>query len=292
MANKPLREPFEEAAAEDLVIPTSPALVTPGRRLADMHEDVPTNVSAKSSEIEAEWSHDYNILKPILRKRGYEVDSARHLCGLPQVYCASGYRRRLPFYTSRLMGDWVGSEYVLMLRVANSSLPATIDQTLFDLKRVGYLEVLVTSGAMPSGVERLPRLSAVGFEGTNQLGLEGALPEGFWNFKARMFWLSNMPASFAGRLEDELPCCQHLDYRVYIGAMPSFAGNIQGLATCTNGLDGIWVWDTPRLQGNAWATILAWGRPLVTAVEFYGANFTGLLTWTQGQILYFSFSVP
>ncbi len=41
------------------------------RRLADeLHDGVPTNITAVSAEIEAEWAHDFALLKPIAGGRG------------------------------------------------------------------------------------------------------------------------------------------------------------------------------------------------------------------------------
>ena len=108
------------------------------RRLAS-HDDVPTELFAVDSDVQADWDHDYVILKLVLAKVGYDVNASRHLCELPPVYCDYGYRRRVPQYAKTLMGDWVGREYILNAGIPNSSLPVHFDPSIFDLKRVGFL---------------------------------------------------------------------------------------------------------------------------------------------------------
>ncbi len=232
------------------------------RRL-ETHEGVPTNIMAKNATIEAEWQTDFNILKPILAARGYVVNSSSRLCELPRVYCDYGYRRRVSEYASQLMGDWVGSEYILMLEILDGDRENIINPELFDLQRLGFLQVKVNGGTMPPGIEKLQHASVLSFDGDGiGGGLHGGLPSGFWNFKARMFGLQIHPATFTGRLEASLPFCDHLDFRIYVYELKGFTGDISGLAACKRVKDMFRFYDVPLLTGNHWEVMLAWGHPV------------------------------
>jgi hypothetical protein len=180
------------------------------------------------------------------------------------------------------MGDWVGKEYQLILPIKNVSAPAILNESLFSLKRVGYLDVLINSGSMPPGIERLQKASVIIIAGTVTHGLEGPLPERFWHVRTRLLILANMGPQFTGRLEDELPFCEHLDYRLYLWRMPKFSGSISGLEACTKINDAVFVVDVPLLVGNAWSTVLRFSLAK-NFVRILGGNFSGPIPFAEGS---------
>ena len=88
----------------------------------------------------------YDILRPIVEARGYNVSMATRLCELPCVYCDMGYRRRAPIYARRLLdADWVGKEYQLIMEeVPDQTKAAVFDPALVKLRRVNFLWVDMT----------------------------------------------------------------------------------------------------------------------------------------------------
>ncbi len=136
--------------------------------------------------------------------------------------------------------------------VVNTSRPALLDPALFDLQCVGYFHVVVTSGPMPPGAERLSRLSVFWVTGDTVNGLEGPLPARFWSMCTRILLLADMGLAFTGELETDLPFCRHLDYRPYFYRMPGFQGNVSHLSACKNLTDTVSVWGVPKMTGNVW----------------------------------------
>ncbi|CAE8633427.1 unnamed protein product [Polarella glacialis] len=247
------------------------------RRLVEAidHDDVETNTTAENASVEADWVHDYGILKPILSARGFNVSGASRLCELPSVYCNSGYRRRVPSYAASLMGqNWVGKEYQLVMTVPDKAINATMDAVLFDLKRVGFFQVYVNSGIMPAGIERLTTANLIWIEGNQTHGLEGPLPPGFWSLKTRMFLMAQMGPQFTGQLDAVLPMCDHLDYRLYLYRLQGLTGDISGLKACKKVVGRFEIFLNPKLSGNVFDVMLDWDG-LGGAINLWGCNFRG-----------------
>ena len=179
------------------------------------------------NETAADLEHDFHILKPILESRGHDIGEAAHLCDLPSVQC---------YFDS---GD-----YFLDLEIVNKSLPAVVDAALFDLKRLWYLRIRVSSGPMPPGIEAAPHLGLLDLYGTTTGGLEGPLPPGFWSLQVNELLIAEMGPRFTGSLDAELPVCAHL-YSLYLYEMPSFSGDISSLKTCTKLRITVSIWGVP-----------------------------------------------
>lgn len=246
------------------------------RRLDVEHEDVRTNVTAISAEVESDWQHDFEILEPIVAQRGYNTTGIKKLCQLPGVYCDTGFRRRVPTYASKLMDpDWVGREYQVILQVPDPSIRVEVNASLFSLKRVGYFEVRMNAGAMPAGIEKLTTARMIWLEGNRTHGLEGPLPGGFWSMQPRMLLLASMGPQFTGNLESDLPMCQHLDYRLYLYRLPGFTGDVSALKACNKLTDTVEVFLNPMLGGNAWEAVAGFDSLKSGGMLLWSCNFTG-----------------
>eukprot|EP00931_Biecheleriopsis_adriatica_P116365 TRINITY_DN92004_c0_g1_i1.p1 TRINITY_DN92004_c0_g1~~TRINITY_DN92004_c0_g1_i1.p1 ORF type:complete len:1138 (+),score=163.76 TRINITY_DN92004_c0_g1_i1:57-3416(+) len=245
------------------------------RRLNEDHEDVETNTTARDATVQDDWDHDFTILKPIVESRGYNTSGVQRLCELPCVYCNTGYRRRVPTYAAKLMStDWVGKEYQLVLTM-NPGISASMNASLFDLRRVGYFQVYVNSGEMPPGIERLNTTKMVWIEGNKTHGLEGSLPAAFWSMRTRMLLLASMGPQFTGHLDPVLPMCSHLDYRLYLYRLPGFTGDVAALRACSKITNTIEVFLNPQLGGNAWDAVLGWDSLVSGSILLWGSNFSG-----------------
>eukprot|EP00928_Gymnodinium_smaydae_P095586 TRINITY_DN8249_c0_g1_i1.p1 TRINITY_DN8249_c0_g1~~TRINITY_DN8249_c0_g1_i1.p1 ORF type:complete len:1119 (-),score=64.97 TRINITY_DN8249_c0_g1_i1:396-3752(-) len=238
------------------------------------HDDVPTNVTPNSDDVARDWAHDFEILKLVVESRGFSTVNCTYLCQLPCVYCNYGYRRRVPAHAKRLMGDWVGKEYQVILKMAHLADRASFPSTLFNLRRVGYLQVHVNAGEMPSGVHVLNNLKALWIEGNGTHGLEGELPARFWFVKTRMLLLASMGPQFAGHLEADLPVCDHLDYSLSLYRLPRLTGDISALKRCSKLEGAIDIFSNPLLGGNVWETMLSW-EGLQESINMWGSNFSG-----------------
>mmetsp|Transcript_75385 Transcript_75385/g.157101 ORF Transcript_75385/g.157101 Transcript_75385/m.157101 type:complete len:1790 (+) Transcript_75385:72-5441(+) len=253
------------------------------RRLqtADTHEDVPTDIAAADDEIEADWEHDFEILKPLITRRGYDTSRATRLCELHGVYCDTGFRRRTPAYTDALMdSDWVGKQYQVILDVVNETHPTWWEQELFQLRRATFFSVQVNTGGMPSGIENLPKMGLMWIRGTGSAGLVGGLPDGFWNIKTRMFVLAMMTSDFTGTYGsyDEMGVCDYADYRFYSYSLPGMTGDIEGVRRCTKVEQVIEIMST-NVYGNAWEVVLA--TPKVQYVyDFVLSGYSGAIPST------------
>jgi len=269
-------------------------LTSGGRRVA---------MEAKTPEIQADWDHDFEILKSVLSRRGYDTSSARSLCEL-WSFSIQWVTCYYNFEMDQYAGDWVGVQYILRVGIVNSSLPNDFDPEINKLKRVGSLFVQVASGSMPPGIERLDQLSSLKLIGAAG-GFEGGLPPGFWNFRARSFAMHSHGPSFTGRFEKHLPFCASLDVSLELFDMPSFGGDIEGLQSCVL-VQYIRLNNLPKVAGNMWATMLAWGKPVGDrsglyyrgvdgtereiagrniAVELFDMSLSGAIPFADGSVL-------
>jgi len=242
------------------------------------HEGVPTNTTAQDAEIEEDWEHDFEILKPIVTARGFNTSGARRLCELPAVYCDYGYRRRVTTYAQTLMdNDWIGRDYMLVMPLPEDpGVPAIMDASLFSLRRVGYFQVYVNSGPMPAGIENLSA-AMVWIQGNKTHGLEGDVPDGFWSMRTRMLLLAMMGPQFTATLPQELPLCEHVDYRLYFYRLQGFSGDVSALKQCNKITDTVEVFYNPLLGGNVFDAMLGWDNLMNGSINLWGCNFTGLV---------------
>jgi len=212
------------------------------------HEDVPTNIQPNSTAVADDWAHDFNILKPIMLARGFET-SATSLCELPNVLCTTGavadskgvmqggFRRRIPTYSLDTMGTpdtWEGTDYMLHLAFKDQTKPTPFEPQLMELKRVVWFQVFVNTGAMPSGLERLPHINRGSFwlEGNVTHGIEGGLPPGFWSAPIRRLAFSSHGPQFTGSFPSEIPMCDHLSVALTIINNKGFSGDLTVLKRC------------------------------------------------------------
>ena len=119
----------------------------------------------------------YNILRPIVEARGYDVSMATRLCELPCVYCDMGYRRRARIYARRLLdADWVGKEYQLIMEVKDQAKPAIFDPAMVEVHRVNLLWMIMNAGGpIPPGIQNLTTLKLFKMAGNGTHGAENAL---------------------------------------------------------------------------------------------------------------------
>ena len=225
----------------------------------------------------------YNILRPIVEARGYDVSMATRLCELPCVYCDTGYRRRVPIYNARLLdADWVGREYQLIMEVLDQAKPAIFDPSIAKLRRINFLWLDMNAGPIPPGIENLTKLKLFALFGNRSHGAEGPLPAGFWSLKTRMFAMNAHGPQFTGHLEAELPICQHLDFHFLIWDMPGLTGDISSLAACKN-TSGRWViHSNKQLRGNLFELMLNFS-PAVNWIEMGGCDFSGQIPFQTGD---------
>ena len=80
----------------------------------------------------------YNILRPLVEARGYNVSMATRLCELPCVCCMVS--------CGLLYVNDVGRGYELSMYVLENAKPAIFDPAIVKLRRINYLQMDMSAG--------------------------------------------------------------------------------------------------------------------------------------------------